>query len=364
MIIFAWRNRCAAWNPVARSNSSSRRRRADEPISPFPLFRLSRRRSPTIEACSPRWSREYLPGARVYAARRIANAVTDVVIQQVVRVHRRRRRRRRMPRLVKGELKGNSRKRARRRDLLSPAHPPFRSPSLTLAPSKPSHDLALSRDVIRFDLFELFLRQCRTATFLDGFHRGGSRVFSFALVVFASSRVVSFFPFLFFFIASPSPVPGNISQLRGFMGHHKDTRCVSVAWWPTRVNFYYGRERLIRARTTRETYSSSRSPQGGRAYATKNRRCLASPSYTSPRHEKFRLPGRPLHYLHSETAASLTNCHYILVDPPASRRDYSPFCCQRTVRTTALPRFPSKNLGWDVLPWLNLRHTRNTVLAL
>lgn len=29
--------------------ASSRRRRADEPISPFPLFRLSRRRSPTIE---------------------------------------------------------------------------------------------------------------------------------------------------------------------------------------------------------------------------------------------------------------------------------------------------------------------------
>lgn len=41
--------RRAAWNPVVRSNSSSRRRRVDEPISPFSLFQLSRRRSMTIK---------------------------------------------------------------------------------------------------------------------------------------------------------------------------------------------------------------------------------------------------------------------------------------------------------------------------
>jgi len=140
-------------------------------------------------------------------------------------------------------------------------------------------------------------------TFLDGFYQGWVARTSFPLPSpFSLPLVSSRSFFFFFFIASPSPVPGNISQLRGFMGHHKDTRCVSVAWWPTRVNFYYGCERLIRTRTTRETYPSTRIDLvEGRVFfrmATKRaeRRPRDMPCRWAtrlPRHEKFRLPGRP-----------------------------------------------------------------------
>lgn len=56
----------------------------------------------------------------------------------------------------------------------------------------------------------------------------------------------------------------------------------------------------------------------------------------------------PLYYLHSETAASLTNCRYTR-RLTGQKRDCSPFRHQRTA-------FPSKNLGRDVLLRLNLRH--------
>ena len=56
-----------------------------------------------------------------------------------------------------------------------------------------------------------------------------------------SATLLSFrfhFFFFFFFYHESIAMPSNISQLRGFMGHHKDTGCVSVAWWLTWLNFY------------------------------------------------------------------------------------------------------------------------------
>jgi len=97
-----------------------------------------------------------------------------------------------------------------------------------------------------FLLFSLFLSRPRApiAKFLDGFYPRESRASSSSsILAFPGSPFlarVSYFPPFFFLVAAPS----NISQLRSFMGHHKDTRCVSVAWWPTRVNFYYGCKRV------------------------------------------------------------------------------------------------------------------------
>lgn len=169
---------------------------------------------------------------------------------------------------------------------------------------------------------------------------------------FLSRRLVPSFP-LFFFIASPSPMPDNISQLRGFMGHHKDTPCVSVAWWPTRVNFYYGRERLIRARTTRETYPSTRIDLVEDRVFLRMALKRAERQRDVPCRWTTRLPDMrnldyqagPLHYLHSEAATSLTNCHYVR-RPIVYRSEGTtlPFAVKGPC-TTVLSRFHRKI--WD-----------------
>lgn len=58
------------------------------------------------------------------------------------------------------------------------------------------------------------------------------------LLLFSATLLFFRFPFFFFFYHESIAMPSNISQLRGFMGHHKDTGCVSVAWWLTWLNFY------------------------------------------------------------------------------------------------------------------------------
>lgn len=62
---------------------------------------------------------------------------------------------------------------------------------------------------------------------------GGEKKKKFVFLCFVTS-----FPPLRFRLPFSITVLSNISQLRRFMGNYKDTECVSVAWWPTWLNFY------------------------------------------------------------------------------------------------------------------------------
>jgi len=163
------------------------------------------------------------------------SAVTDAVIQRAVTRRA-------------AALKGNSR--ADARDAVA-------TPSASLSPRGPryfvSRALSLPRrsrvspkPVMRLDLYELprsrspdsdiFRWRCSSSLPPRGEGLIGAAPLSSSLPPRPSSvlsRLFSLLPFASPLLAARDDevvvAPGNISQLRGFMGRHKDTRCVSVA---------------------------------------------------------------------------------------------------------------------------------------
>ena len=165
-----------------------------------------------------------------------------------------------------------------------------------------------------------------------------SHVFSFALSVFASSRVVSFF--LFFSSPARRPCPAIFHnyaalwatiKIRGACRSH-DGR---PAWiFITVANGWFERARRARLIPRRGSTSSRAAfSSGWRKERSVDRAiCRVAGLHVSPDMRNLDYQAGPLHYLHSETATSLTNCHYTHrpTGLPA-RRDYSPFCHQRTM---------------------------------